>query len=126
MKYLILLFAVFFSSSFQAQPTTDLVEVYGLVTAKNEQGRYEYIPFVNIAVNETQRGTYANFEGMFSIAIYNSEIKKLYLARDRLGVKPLFFIKKAESIIFSSEITPLVPFSDKNVSTKSFIGFSDP
>ena len=61
-----------------------MVEVYGLVTAKNDQGRYEYIPFVNIAVNETQRGTYANYEGMFSIVIKKGQS----ITFSALGFKP--------------------------------------
>ena len=52
MRSLVLILMMSFTLASYAQPASDLVEVYGLVTAKNEQGRYEYIPFVNIAVNK--------------------------------------------------------------------------
>jgi len=42
--------------------------------------------------------------GMFAIAIYDKHEKKLYLFRDRLGVKPLFYTKVDSSYIFASEL----------------------
>ncbi len=42
------------------------------------------------------------FEGMYAFAIYDG--KKLFLARDRLGIKPLFYSKLNNNFIFSSEI----------------------
>ena len=42
--------------------------------------------------------------GMFSIALYNSITDYLYLIRDRLGIKPLYYFKDEDKIIFSSEI----------------------
>ncbi len=42
--------------------------------------------------------------GMFAIALYNSLSKKLYLVRDRLGIKPLYYYRDKDKIVFSSEI----------------------
>lgn len=42
--------------------------------------------------------------GMFAIALYCFEEEKLYLIRDRLGIKPLFYFNDGNKIIFSSEI----------------------
>ena len=42
--------------------------------------------------------------GRFAIALYNSETKALFLVRDRLGIKPLYFYNDGEHLIFSSEI----------------------
>lgn len=42
--------------------------------------------------------------GMFAIALYNSKTEMLYLIRDRLGIKPLYYYKDEEHMIFSSEI----------------------
>jgi asparagine synthase (glutamine-hydrolysing) len=41
---------------------------------------------------------------MFSFAIYDSESKSLFAARDRFGVKPFFYHKSNDSFYFSSEI----------------------
>lgn len=43
------------------------------------------------------------FEGMFSLAFFNKVSKKLTLARDRFGEKPLFLAKKNEKIFFGSD-----------------------
>ncbi|MBM1105251.1 asparagine synthase (glutamine-hydrolyzing) [Aurantibacter crassamenti] len=42
--------------------------------------------------------------GMFSIALFNSETKELFLVRDRLGIKPLYYYKDNQNLVFSSEI----------------------
>lgn len=46
-------------------------------------------------------------EGMFAFAAYDLKDKKLYLARDRFGEKPLFWYSKNNKIYFSSELGPL-------------------
>ncbi len=46
------------------------------------------------------------FTGMFAIAIYDKNLKKLFLVRDRLGKKPLYYTQANEGLYFSSEITP--------------------
>ena len=45
-----------------------------------------------------------HFNGMFSFAIYDTKSKSLFAARDRFGVKPLFYHKSNDSFYFSSEI----------------------
>lgn len=42
--------------------------------------------------------------GMFAFAIWDNQDKKLFAARDRFGVKPLFYSKNKNSFYFSSEI----------------------
>lgn len=42
--------------------------------------------------------------GMFSLAIYDSKLDLLFLARDRFGIKPLYILKEEGRIAFSSEI----------------------
>lgn len=44
------------------------------------------------------------FHGMFAFAIYSKKEETLFLARDRVGVKPLYFYKTTKIFLFSSEI----------------------
>lgn len=42
--------------------------------------------------------------GMFAIALFNSLTEELYLLRDRMGIKPLYYYQDDDKIVFSSEI----------------------
>ena len=42
--------------------------------------------------------------GMFAIALYNSDTEQLFLIRDRLGIKPLYYYNDGKIVVFSSEI----------------------
>jgi asparagine synthase (glutamine-hydrolysing) len=46
-------------------------------------------------------------EGMYAVAIWDKLTKRLVLARDPLGIKPLFFTEQQGGIAFASEITAL-------------------
>ena len=46
--------------------------------------------------------------GMFAIAIWDSVEKKLFLARDRIGIKPLYYSETADGIVFGSEVKALL------------------
>jgi asparagine synthase (glutamine-hydrolysing) len=48
--------------------------------------------------------------GIFSFAIWDENARTLILARDRLGVKPLFYTLKDDTIIFGSEIKALFEY----------------
>ena len=48
-----------------------------------------------------------NLNGIFAFAYLDVKKKQLYLARDRFGVKPLYYYFDGSQIIFSSEIRPL-------------------
>lgn len=65
------------------------------------------------------------FNGMFALAFYNRQEQKLYLARDRFGVKPLYYFKNAEDFAFASEMMTLkeiIPYKNINASAiKSYL-----
>ncbi len=44
------------------------------------------------------------FNGIFAFAVYEVHNKRLFLCRDRVGVKPLFYSKIGEELVFGSEI----------------------
>ncbi len=46
--------------------------------------------------------------GMFAFAIWDINARKLLLARDRIGIKPLYFSVAAGKLVFSSEVQPIV------------------
>lgn len=50
----------------------------------------------------------AKFNGQFAFAIYNREKKELFMARDRVGICPLFFTLINGSFVFGSEIKSIL------------------
>lgn len=62
-----------------------------------------------------------NFIGMFAFAIFDRKTKKLYLCRDRSGVKPLFYYEKDGLFAFSSELKAIlqIPDIDKTIDQSS-------
>lgn len=47
---------------------------------------------------------FSQLNGMFAFAIYDRQQQKLWLVRDRLGIKPLYFSFDAQGLSFGSEI----------------------
>ena len=56
------------------------------------------------------------FEGMFAFALWDKAKKQLFLVRDRMGIKPLYFMEYGKSILFSSSCNAII----EAVSEKSF------
>lgn len=42
--------------------------------------------------------------GMFAFAIWNKRTRELFLARDRYGIKPLYYVQIGDTLLFASEI----------------------
>lgn len=51
---------------------------------------------------------FPRFDGMFAIALVDLEKQKLILGRDRIGLKPLFYFKNENALIWASEIKSIL------------------
>lgn len=59
--------------------------------------------------------------GMFASAIYDSNSKKLFLVRDRFGIKPLYYYFDGKKFIFSSEIKGILVHNIKKTPNNNMI-----
>ena len=50
------------------------------------------------------------FNGMFAIALYDREDESLYLVRDRIGKKPLYYLEDKNGLVFASELKPIMKY----------------
>jgi asparagine synthase (glutamine-hydrolysing) len=57
---------------------------------------------------DVAEGCFAKLRGMFSIAVWDSRNRKLVLARDRVGKKPLFYAADPRRVLFGSELKALL------------------
>lgn len=48
------------------------------------------------------------FDGVYSFAIYNKDLNKLFLAKDRLGTKPLYYTKTSNAFVFATDIKDIL------------------
>lgn len=58
------------------------------------------------------------FNGMWAIAIYDSVNKTVLLSRDRLGIKPLYYMVQNNAFYFASEMKSLLTVIESKVSNK--------
>lgn len=52
--------------------------------------------------------SFAKLQGMFALAIWDNHEKELHIARDHLGIKPLYYAQIGDELIFASEIKALL------------------
>ena len=68
------------------------------------------------------------FRGMFVFAIWDAQRHRLFLARDPLGIKPLYYFQSSQGLLFSSEVrtllgTGMVPCCVDPVGLSSYLAF---
>lgn len=88
-------------------------EIYNFKELKEELSDY---PYVSNCDTEVILAAYLKWgltcvrklRGMFAIAIFDRDEDKLYLIRDRIGKKPLYYYEKDGDLIFASELKPII------------------
>ncbi|NJN35269.1 MAG: hypothetical protein HC817_14495 [Saprospiraceae bacterium] len=88
-------------------------EIYNFKKLKNQISDY---PFRSNSDTEVLLAAYAQkgknilseLNGMFAFAVWDRAEEELLLARDQLGIKPLYYVLSGERLIFASEIRALL------------------
>lgn len=88
-------------------------EIYNFNRLKEEISDY---PFRSTCDTEVILAAYLKWgiscieklNGMFAIAIYDRNEEVLYLIRDRIGKKPLYYWYENENLVFASELKPIM------------------
>lgn len=88
-------------------------EIYNFPELKKELSDY---PFVSSCDTEVILAAFLKWgidcikklNGMFAMAIYDRQDKKLYLVRDRIGKKPLYYWWENGNLVFASELKPII------------------
>lgn len=99
-------------------------EIYNFIEIRKELEREGYrfrshcdTEVILYAYAKWGKDCFAKFNGMFAIALYDTETKKLTLARDRIGKKPLYYYFHNGHFVFGSELKPIMeyPYFEKIV-----------
>ena len=61
---------------------------------------------------EWGEGIVPRLRGMFAFAIWDQNRKTLFMARDRLGIKPLYYYQSPQGLVFGSEIKAILEHPD--------------
>jgi asparagine synthase (glutamine-hydrolysing) len=88
-------------------------EIYNYRELRSELAHY---PFKTQSDSETILAAYIQWgadcleklKGMFAFAIWDKSTRTLFIARDRLGVKPLYYYQDHENFLFASELRAII------------------
>lgn len=74
---------------------------------------------------EWGRGLAARLTGMFAFGIFDREEGEMYLARDRIGEKPLLYRETHKTLMFSSEMAPIARAmgSERDLDREALAGY---
>ena len=95
-------------------------EIYNYIELRHELGAGEFHTHsdTEVVLRAFQRwgpDCVKRLRGMFAIAIWDAAEQKLFLARDRFGIKPLYWVKTSAGLYFASEVKALLPFLDRRL-----------
>ena len=88
-------------------------EIYNFKEIKKELDGYDFktqtdTEMVLAAYEEWGYSCLEKFNGMFAIALWDKVREELFIARDRMGIKPLYYYENKGKMVFSSEIRSLL------------------
>jgi asparagine synthase (glutamine-hydrolysing) len=108
-------------------------EIYNF---QDVRARLTYYPFTTSGDTEVLLAAYikwgadclTHFKGMFAFAIWDTAEQELFIARDRMGVKPVYYYTNDECFLFASEIrgvlaSRLVPNKINTAAVKEFLSY---
>lgn len=92
-------------------------ELYNTAELRRELERYGYI-FTTNSDTETLLYAYIHYgaecarrlNGIYAFCVWDSMRRRVYLCRDRFGVKPLFYSLQNDTLIFGSEIKAILAY----------------
>jgi len=105
-------------------------EIYNYLEIKSQIDNYAFITnsdsevilaaYQKWGINAIQR-----FNGMFAFALWDNRTKQLFVVRDRLGIKPLYYSQQNHSLVFASEIRAILASGlvNKKMSTESLVDY---
>ena len=88
-------------------------EIYNYKALKSKLKDYSFVTNADTEVVLAAYMAYGSncvkhFNGMFAFSIWDREEKKLFLARDRMGIKPLYYVLTDDQLLFSSSIKAML------------------
>ncbi|MDD3465775.1 MAG: asparagine synthase (glutamine-hydrolyzing) [Campylobacterales bacterium] len=105
-------------------------EIYNHEEIRKNLGKYSFktgsdtetamVSFVDKGVN-----AFRDYNGMYAFAVHDKKKNETFIVRDKVGEKPLYYVKGKDFFAFASEIKSLIgliepKFNDKAVSYKAY------
>lgn len=93
-------------------------EIYNYKEIKKELKEYKFksdsdTEVIIYAYDKWKEKCLEKLNGMFAFCIYDEKKDEFFIARDRFGIKPLYYYNKNKKFIFSSEIKTILLFLEK-------------
>lgn len=91
-------------------------EIYNFLEIRNKLEQQFQETFTTLGDTEVILRAYKHygsacidlFNGFFAFAIYNKQTEEVFIARDRMGIKPLLYSKSEKGFFFASEMKALI------------------